>query len=281
MLPKPYYEDSAITIYHADCRDVLPLLGPVDHIVTDPPYSEQTHAGARTARNYAFTSGDTDRPLITFAPLDFEGICEGLSLPDVRRWLVSFMDWRHIARIAEAPLPGYCFVRFGVWNKTNAAPQFTGDRPAQGWEGIAIMHREGEKMRWNGGGSRAVWTSAKEPNNEHETQKPIPLMRELVMLFTDEGETILDPFAGSGTTLRAAKDLGRKAIGIEIELKYCRIAAERMQQAVLPLGESQQIKQRQAVSQPSMFGGMTPIADCNEIAPKMRQLRAGEESDRQ
>jgi DNA modification methylase len=67
---------------------------------------------------------------------------------------------------------------------------------------------------------------------EHQTVKPIKLMSELVSLFTNPGETIIDPFMGTGTTLRAAKDLGRKAIGIEIEERYCEIAAKRMAQEV-------------------------------------------------
>lgn len=234
-LPKPYYEDDAVKIYLGDCRDVLPTLGRVDLVLTDPPFSEKTHSEARTARNYGFSSGDTDRPLITFEPLDYEDICERLAMTDTRRWLVAFMDWRYIARLAEVPLPDYRFVRFGVWVKPNSAPQFTGDRPAQGWEGIAFLHWEDEKLCWNGGGSRAVWTYPKEPNNQHPTQKPEALIRELIGLFSEVGDLILDPFMGSGTTLRAAKDLGRKAIGIEIEEKYCEIAANRMSQAVLPL----------------------------------------------
>ena len=68
--------------------------------------------------------------------------------------------------------------------------------------------------------------------NGHQTQKPLRLMTQLVALFTDPDEVILDPFMGSGTTLRAAKDLGRKAICIEIEEKYCDLAARRMNQMV-------------------------------------------------
>ena len=90
-------------------------------------------------------------------------------------------------------------------------------------------------MRWNGGGRRAVWEYPVERQNGHPTPKPLALMADLIALFTDPGETILDPFLGSGTTARAAKDLGRKVIGIEMEEKYCEIAAQRMSQEVMAL----------------------------------------------
>jgi site-specific DNA-methyltransferase (adenine-specific) len=125
-------------------------------------------------------------------------------------------------------------VRFGVWIKTNGAPQFTGDRPAPGWEGIAFLHREGGRMEWNGGGRSSVFITPK-VNTAHPTGKPEQLIREFVRLFSQPDDLVLDPFMGSGTTLRAAKDLGRRAIGIEIEERYCAIAVERLRQQVLPL----------------------------------------------
>jgi len=93
-------------------------------------------------------------------------------------------------------------------------------------------------MRWNGGGRHAVWTELKVANNLHPTEKPLSLLRRLLLLFSDAGEMILDPFMGSGTTLCAAKDLGRRAIGIEIEERYCEIAAKRLAQEMLPLEPS-------------------------------------------
>jgi len=89
-------------------------------------------------------------------------------------------------------------------------------------------------MKWNGGGRSSVWNVPR-VDGDHPTQKPEKLMRDFVALFSDPGETILDPFMGSGTTLRAAMDLGRKAIGIEIEERYCEIAVKRLQQSVMSL----------------------------------------------
>lgn len=85
-----------------------------------------------------------------------------------------------------------------------------------------------------GGGRHAFWTFPKGQNTSgHPTGKPIGLFTSFIQDFTEMGETVLDPFMGSGTTLRAAKDLGRKAIGIEIEEKYCEIAVKRLAQEVL------------------------------------------------
>lgn len=221
---KPYFEDDAVTIYHGDCREILPTLGPVDMVLTDPPYGAQTHAGAQTVR-------DGGVRLVDFDSMTASEVRECFSLTHPRRWLVSFMEWRHLAIMELEPPANLRFVRFGVWVKPNGAPQFTGDRPSTGWEAIGIFHAEGPS-RWNGGGSHAVWMEPK-VEGEHPTGKPPRLIRRLLTLFSDEGETILDPFMGSGTTLRAAKDLGRKAIGIEIEERYCEIAARRMAQGVL------------------------------------------------
>lgn len=231
-LPKPYYQAGGITLYHGNSLELLPeMIGEVavGHVITDPPYSDYTKNGARTHPNVGF-----DRANSIY--IDFE-----ISLDDLRsvlcncalissRWVIATLDWRHIAPLADTPPIGLKFIRFGVWIKPDGAPQFTGDRPAPGWEGVAIFHSAHHKMRWNAGGSRAVWTHSIVRASEigHPTPKPIPLMLELITQFTDPGETILDPFAGSGTTLLAAKRLKRKAIGIELNEDYCRIAAERL-----------------------------------------------------
>lgn len=224
----PYYQDSTCTIYHADCFDVLPTLETVDLLLTDPPYAPQTHEGARTG-DYG------SRALVDFSPVSAALLRDLFATALVARWIVATMDWRHIADLERQPPDGCRFVRFGIWVKPNGAPQFTGDRPATGWEGVGILHRDGGRMRWNGGGSHSVWTANK-INSEHPTGKPISLFQQFVQLFSDPGATVLDPFMGGGTTLRAAKNLGRKAIGIEIEERYCEIAAKRLSQEVLALG---------------------------------------------
>ena len=221
---KPYYEQDGITIYHGDYSDVFCFLRRVDHVITDPPYDKRTHKGAR--------SHGENVSKITFAPLD---IAEALPriLLICRRWCVCFCTMEMIAEYER--IAGASWVRAGFWRRPDGAPQFTGDRPATPGDAVAIMHPQGKK-KWNGGGHHAYWEYGVERlERYHPTQKPEPLMAAIVRLFSDSGETILDPFMGSGTTLVAAKRLGRKAIGIEIEERYCEIAAKRLAQGALPM----------------------------------------------
>jgi site-specific DNA-methyltransferase (adenine-specific) len=222
---QPYYQQDGITIYHGDCREVLPQLPEVDHVISDPPYSDDTHSGARTGRG--------DVALVDFNSTSADLVRETLALVRVKRWGVMTVDWQHVLPLKAVPPRGWKFVRHGVWIKPNGTPQFTGDRPAQGWEAVAILHADvNGRMRWNGGGLPATWTHCK-VSGLHPTGKPEPLLLDFVTQFTDAGETVLDPFMGSGTTLVAAKRLGRTAIGIELEERYCEIAARRLSQGAL------------------------------------------------
>lgn len=239
----PYYEQDGITIYHGDCRKVLSSLEPVDHIITDPPYSEHTHA--KQWIGAALTADGMKRVSTAHNELGFEYLSTDLQRfvcveahRLAKRWVLVFCDlegvfqWR--AELHAAVLD---YVRACVWDKVDGAPQFTGDRPAAGAEAIVCAHRKGKK-HWNAGGKRGVYRHAVNADRgakPHPTTKPEPLMCELIADFTHVSETILDPFMGSGTTLVAAKRLGRKAIGIELEEKYCEIAAKRLAQGALPM----------------------------------------------
>jgi site-specific DNA-methyltransferase (adenine-specific) len=206
-------------LLRGDSFSIMPTLGDVDCVITDPPYNPKTHKGARTTR----------RGQSVFL-VDFDSLSEaqfiefcGNAIGQAKRWVVMNCAWQHAAELERAGLP---LVRLGVWHKPNGAPQFTGDRPGVGWEAIAIMHREGKK-RWNGGGHHAVWVCNVE-HGEHPTQKPLKLVMDWVAKFTDPGETILDPFMGSGTTGVACATLGRKFIGIEKRPDYFDLACRRI-----------------------------------------------------
>jgi site-specific DNA-methyltransferase (adenine-specific) len=201
---KPYYEHDGITIYHGDCREMLPGLE-ADAVVTDPPYG----TGERLRVGGEFT--DSRQPWDEWS-VDW--------LPECDRGAI-FCPPRRVPQLAEQIGPTWRLLAWVSPNpaaRKNIAPRY-GIQPIVGWGMQVEAALDWCKHRSN----------IKTPHHPHE--KPEPVMRWLVSLFVSG--TILDPFMGSGTTLRAAKDLGRKAIGIEIEERYCEIAAKRLGQGVL------------------------------------------------
>lgn len=213
----------------------------VDHVITDPPYSRDLYARMRTNKAQireggVVTRSDSGARAAAMANLRIGAIDD--ILPEVvshivrvaRRWTIIFSDFEIAGRWREGL--GKTYIRTGVWVKPDAMPQISGDRPAQGFETVTLGHATGRK-RWNGGGRPAVWTFTRGSGaagfwDDHPCPKPLPLMEVLVADFTDPGELICDPFAGSGTTGVAAKRLGRRFIGWERDEKYWRIAEKRI-----------------------------------------------------
>ena len=246
---KPYWQSDSVTIYHGKVEDVLPNLGPVDHVITDPPYSAHTHKSVRSAKMLANDRGgrygaDTRRNVdLGFDSLtdELRQFCAVQFARVASRWVLVFSDvesdhlWRD-----DLTSAGLDYVRTGAWVKVGSTPQFSGDRPATGFETITICHPTGRK-RWNGGGKHALWSVPIVLNRSgsderwHTTQKPLPLMEQLVVQFTDPGDTILDSFSGSGTTAIAAHRLGRKAIVIEQQEVHCESTVERLRLEPPPL----------------------------------------------
>lgn len=249
MLPTPYYEHAGITIYHGDCREILPHLPRVDAVITDPPYEEECHGEGRRllGRDMAVGVRRIQPAALSFDAMtpELRNEVAGLMVDECSGWILVFCQaeavsiWREVLERA-----GSKYRRAMVWIKPDSAPQLSGDRPAQGYESIVASWSGKGRSEWNGGGKRGVFTYCKSDpgyghggrENDHETRKPLALMNELVGLFSNGSQTILDPFMGSGTTLVAAKNLGRKAIGIEIEERYCEIAAKRLAQEVFDFG---------------------------------------------
>lgn len=221
MMLKPYYEDGGVTIYHGDYRDIIPGLA-FDAVVTDPPYGvgwdvkggEHRHRSRkRRGTEFVPVHGDTE----PFDPSDLIA----LGLPTVMFGANYF---------SPALPPSASWI---VWDKR---PHMASTRQADcelAWTNLGGPARMFRKT-WNGGirptedrASHKAWGVL------HPTQKPVSLMRWVIERIPPG--TICDPFMGSGTTLRAAKDLGRKAIGIEIEERYCEVAARRLGQEVLAI----------------------------------------------
>lgn len=219
-------------VFHGDCRDVLPTLEGVDHVITDPQYEAEAHTKARRCRavvegrgvgDYAIPFDAMDPETRTIAGAQFARLA--------RRWCLVFCQVE-ASQLWRADIRPHKYIRTCVWVKPDATPQLTGDRPSQGYESIVVTHGEKTKLRWNGGGTRGVFTHFVNPPNrthEHPTEKPISLMLELVALFTDPGDLILDPFCGSGSTGIAALRLGRRFIGVEKDKAYAELAISRLQ----------------------------------------------------
>jgi site-specific DNA-methyltransferase (adenine-specific) len=234
---EPYYERSGITIFNADCRDVLPTLETfaANLILTDPPYERQAHAKMRRTRatiegrcaSAAMPFVQMDEELRTFFVRQSQRISAG--------WALAFCQAEAVGRYAD--LFGEDWRRPLVWIKPDSAPQFTGDRPAMGYESIAAAWTGNGSSSWLGRGTRGVFTyNCTGFEHEHPAQKPVPLLQHLIGLFGQDEGLVLDMFAGSGSTLVAAKAMNRPAIGIEKEERYCEIAARRLEQSVLHLG---------------------------------------------
>ena len=231
-----YYSDESMTLYHGDCREVLASLEDrsVAAVLTDPPYTARTHGMAKTNKGKGHGVKAVTFDAMTAADLSAVLTeCARVS----RGWVVATLAYQHAFAFDENPPEGLRCLRLGVWVKTNPMPQISADRPGQGWESIAYMHRADVKPTWNGGGKAGNYVTTVQQGEGHPTTKPLSMLSDWVRNFTAPGDLVLDPFAGSGTTLRAAIDEGRKAIGVELEERYCEIIARRLAQGVLDFGE--------------------------------------------
>ena len=194
---KPYYQDEWVTIYHGDCREILPELPKVDLVLTDPPYPNVN------AEEYHYD----------------EDAINVLHLFDCKQYVF----WT-----ARYPFP-LDYTAQHIWDKKNGG----------NCQYEMVYERNGQRRykvyRHYLINSTVAASFTGDVFNEHPSQKPIKLLREIIIDSKIERGLMVDPFMGSGTTLRAAKDLNRHSIGIEIEEKYCEIAAKRCSQSVMEL----------------------------------------------
>lgn len=259
---KPYYQHAGITIYHGDCRDVLPGLEALDLVCTSPPYgavrayrgfdqgnwldviemlyhpmqdggvvmwnvADQTVDGSETGTSF--------RQALHFLEVGFRlhdtmiYLKEGVQFPDSNRYLPAF-EYMFIASKGSPKT----FNPISDRRNKYAGDTIHGtDRqqdgrltPTKGLESGRLVREMG--WRYN------YWLMANRNNEtEHPATMPVTMARDHILTWTNAGETVMDPFVGSGTVLEAAKHLGRNAIGIEIEERYCEIAAKRLSQEVL------------------------------------------------
>ncbi len=208
----PYYDHAGITIYHGDCREMLRDVE-ATVVVTDPPYGISHSSSYGASWKNTTIQGDTDTAIRdeVLAQLALPAaVCGTWKTPPVQG-ARGCLVWD------KGPQFGMGDLRF-PWKPSFELVYITGD----GWEG----RRDEGVLRFDG---HISWESL---GRTHPHEKPVALFR--TILQKAPAGIVLDPFAGSGASLVAAKDLGRKAIGIEIEERYCEIAAKRLAQEVLP-----------------------------------------------
>lgn len=225
---KPYFQDSAVTLYHADARDVLPTLerGGVDLVLTDPPWGigyKSGHNSSRKGRGLELTRRDGN-----FAPII------GDDKPFDPSPLLKFpacILWGGHHFYDSLPAGGTWF----VWDKLDGKASFPSGSDCEmawcSWKGPIRLFTH----LWRGA-MRAGEENIVNEQKKHPNQKPLALMRWCLQLRPADA-MILDPYCGSGTTLVAAKSMGRKAIGVEIEERYCAISAKRLEQGYFSFTE--------------------------------------------
>lgn len=217
----PYYEDGSVTIYHGDCRDILPGLHSADAILTDLPYG--------IGLNYHPSMDDTP---------DYvdELVLEALPLMRLSAMVVALTCG--IGNIWRYPEPTWVL----CWHHLDA-PTASGRWGFNGWQPVLVYGKDPYLARARGRRSDVVsvasgpWNVRREKRElDHPCPKPYAAWNKLLLRVSpDEGDLILDPFMGSGTTLLAAKSTGRKAVGIDVSESYCELAATRCAQGVLEL----------------------------------------------
>lgn len=244
-MAEPYYSDDAITIYHGDCLDVLDELTsqPFEHaqaFVTDPPYSSGTRKEMGKSSSGAMLRGQrfADRP-IDLDQMTTQGFVWliraiaqiGNRMIEDSGSLLSFIDWRQWSNLTGAlETCNYRVQGMVVWDKGSIG---MGNGFRRQHELICHASR-GVPNVYNRGIGDVIQAGRVEPI-DHPSPKPITLMHQLIEVTVDVDRLLVNPFMGSGTTLRAAKDIGRRAIGIELDEAHCETAAKRCAQEVLAL----------------------------------------------
>ena len=221
-----YYTRAGLTIYHADLRDILPTLAPVDLIATDPAY--RGISGGKTPNPVKPTGilAANDGRLFEHNDIDTSDYAHLFyaALKDPAHCYVMINNLNLEAALTDFRQAGFQFHNLLVWDKGNATPN---NWYMKNFEPI-LFFRKGAAFPINNRSAQAALSHPNPRNKLHPTEKPETLMRELIQNSSQPGQVVLDPFMGSGSTLEAAYKSKRQAIGIDIDEKYCQIAAERL-----------------------------------------------------
>ena len=223
----PFYEHAGVTIYHGSCYEILPTLARCDLVLTDPPYGVD-YDGGTTKRDRL--KGDSSSDCYRRVMRVLRNRC--------KPWTATYVFYSDSnARSVYAAVEDAGFVVRStlIWNKQMAQNGALSANYKPKHEPFLYCHLRDQSPRWYGPTNEVtVWDCDREQANlYHPTQKPVDLMMRVIRNSSAPGHLVLDPFMGSGSVLVAAKALGRRAIGIELEERYCEVAAMRLAQEVM------------------------------------------------
>lgn len=253
-LPTPYYDEDGITIYHGDCVDILPQLEPVDMIFTDPPYGHKNNdcdliANIERAIPSRRKAGDDGTMVYESRPI----ANDGPEANELVRWL--FGECKRLLKNGSCcccccggPDPQFArwslwmdeameFKQMVVWDK---GPMGLGWHYRRSYEVVLVGQRDAGKCNWYDETDRIENIIRHIPKlipskADHPTPKPVELAAHFIGLHTQRGDVVLDPFNGGGSTAEAAKMLGRRYIGVELDERWLQITVNRLRQGVLAL----------------------------------------------
>lgn len=241
---EPYYSDDHVTLYHGDCIEVMEMLGgqTIDAVLTDPPYSSGGRRENSRSIRKSMTRTTEDDDWIRGDAMSTSGFSYLLRLCALqwRRLLVPgghalvFIDWRMSGSLAAAMETA----------DLRQHPTLVWDKKAFGM-GAVFRNQHEFIVHFTSGAAVApqrrdvgnVLSFSAVRKGDHPTEKPEPLLRTLLSVIAPKGGTVLDPFAGSGSTLSAAASLGLRAVGVEADERYCEVVARRFSQGALTFGE--------------------------------------------
>lgn len=229
VVTPPYYDEDGITLYHGDASEILPGDLSVDAVVTDPPYKLSQEYG---------TSTDPDNLVAVASIWPVMRLAYEATRPG--GLLVAFYDTRILPLAMRAiPDAGWRYLRaltlYRRWGQASVV---------SGWMSTSdfalVFHKPGAKPEFHGQVHHDTFVKAAPDGKawDHPAQKPLELVRQIVERVTPPGGVVLDPYAGSGTTLEAARTSGRRAIGVELEKRHCETVAQRLGTIQLTLGEA-------------------------------------------
>ena len=243
----PYYSDDRCTIYHGDCRELLPEIGNVDLVLTDPPYGITSLEWDRVVSGWtSYLKLNTGGSVWVFGSLKYlvkvDQEMTGWTMAQDIIWEKHNGSGLHADRFKRVHEIAVQYYR-GKWADVYKKPVFTNDAQKKSvrrkqnpqhfgdvGESTYVSRDGGPRLQRS-----VIPVRSCHGHAQHPTQKPLGILTPLIEYSCPAGGLVLDPFMGSGSTLRAAKDAGRRAIGIEREEKYCEIAVQRLAQECLAL----------------------------------------------